>query len=156
VIEIAESTDPHFASLVPVCVESAGCQGIDLDPAAVIVAQDAAGTLFRLGPAVVDERDIVQAEAQLTGGSGSSPTTEWVVSYELTPSGADAFAAATKAATTEQSPRDRLAIVVDGIVVSVPQVQTTITSGNGVIDGRFTEQQARALASALTATPVSS
>lgn len=155
-IEIAGPTDTHFASLAPVCVESAGCQGIRLDPSAEIVAQDDAGTRFRLGPVVVDERDVARAQAVQVGGTGSSPTTEWVVSYELNPTGADALAAATRAATTEPSPRDRIAIVVDGIVVSAPQVQTTITSGNGVIDGRFTEQQARALASALTGTPVSS
>jgi preprotein translocase subunit SecD len=156
VIEIAEPTDLHFSSLTPLCVESAGCQGIDLDPSAELVAQDDAGIRYRLGPVVIDEADIARAEAVQMGGAGSSPATVWAVSYELSTIGTEALALATRAATTEPSPRDRLAIVVDGVVVSAPEVQTPITSGNGVIDGGFTEQQARALASALTATTVSS
>ncbi len=48
-------------------------------------------------------------------------------------------------------PQNRLAIVVDNKVISAPVVQSAITNGSGVINGSFTENRAKDLATQLNA-----
>lgn len=63
-----------------------------------------------------------------------------VVSFELTPDGATIFSDYTSAHVGEF-----LAIVLDGKVISSPQIQTAITGGSGVITGNFSFDDANNL-----------
>src|SRR6202011_1835074 len=59
---------------------------------------------------------------------------------------------------TEQYKGYRFAIVLDGVIQSAPVIRDAIYGGEAVITGRFTEQEARGLASVLEnplQTPVS-
>lgn len=100
---------------------------------------DADGTVYRLGPAIGDltRFEDVRAEQGEHGG--------WVVQIELSPDDAREFGEWTTAHVGDQ-----LAIVVDGEIVTAPTVQSPITGGTVQIAGRFTEDEARALATAIT------
>jgi SecD/SecF fusion protein len=66
------------------------------------------------------------------------------VSLKFTPQGADIFRRVTR-----DNINNRLAIVLDGEVISAPVIQSEIPNGQAVITGSFTAEEARALASAL-------
>lgn len=68
----------------------------------------------------------------------------WVISFALTPAGQQIFAD-----YTAQHIGDRLAIVLDGIVISAPTIQNAIIGGQGQISGDFSETQANSLAEQL-------
>jgi preprotein translocase subunit SecD len=64
---------------------------------------------------------------------------QWVISFELTPEGSDIFGA-----YTESHVGEPLAIVLDGVVLSAPTIQSRLDSG-GIISGNFTEDEAQQL-----------
>lgn len=66
---------------------------------------------------------------------------EPAVSFKFKKSGANKFAKA-----TSENIGKRLAIVLDGRVISAPVINSAITGGNGVITGNFTVQSANDLA----------
>ncbi|MBZ0318612.1 MAG: hypothetical protein K8L91_19515 [Anaerolineae bacterium] len=68
----------------------------------------------------------------------------WVISFTLTPTGQQIFAD-----YTAQHIGDRLAIVLDGVVISAPTIQNAITGEQGQISGDFSETQANSLAEQL-------
>ena len=65
----------------------------------------------------------------------------WQVDFSLTPSGTGQFAE-----VTGQNIGKRLAIVIDGQLITAPIIQSPITGGKGQITGNFTEQEAKNLA----------
>ncbi|MBE2182677.1 MAG: protein translocase subunit SecD [Anaerolineae bacterium] len=65
---------------------------------------------------------------------------EWFISFELTPEGAAIFGPYTAANVGQP-----MAIVLDGTVLSAPVINAQLTDG-GIIQGRFTEQEAQQLA----------
>ncbi len=67
-------------------------------------------------------------------------TGEWQISFALTDEGDDIFYE-----HTSNNQGERLAIVLDGVILSAPAIQSAI-SGSGVITGDFTREEARALA----------
>jgi len=73
------------------------------------------------------------------------PRGAWQVGFGLTASGKKEFARLTR-----ESIGRRLAILVEGRVVSAPMVRAEITGGRGVISGNFSEQEARALARSIS------
>ena len=150
VLQIVPLSSPIFGELKPACAESAGCPGVSTDPSNRLVAIDQSGDRLQLGPAFLTETDISRAEATQIGGGGPSATVEWAVAYELTPGGTDALAAVTSRALDKPAPRNQIAIVVDGVVVSAIAVQAAVTSGEGTITGNFNEDSARSLASELS------
>jgi preprotein translocase subunit SecD len=156
VLAIGASTKPEFHGLEPVCRKTVGCPGVPIDPSDDVVAIDRSGNWLHLGPAVITGEDIASARAVQVGGTQTNPVIEWVVGYELTPEGATAFADATTAAVAEPAPRNQIAILIDGVVISAPTVQNPITGGRGVIAGDYTESVAEALAASISPTSVSS
>src|SRR5213593_4520736 len=77
----------------------------------------------------------------------------WTVQLKFDGEGAKKFGQ-----ITEQYKGHRFAIVLDGIIQSAPVIRDAIYGGDAVITGRFTEQEARGLASVLEnplQTPVS-
>jgi len=156
VLAFGAPTDPTFDGSEPVCIDTAGCPDVEIDPAKDIVAIDRSANWLHLGPAVITEREVAGASAELVGTSGTDPAAQWVVTYRLTPAGAAAFGHATTTAVVERAPRNQIAILVDGVVASAPVVVAPITSGDGEITGNFTEAEARDLAASISPATVSS
>jgi SecD/SecF fusion protein len=72
------------------------------------------------------------------------PVKGWAISLEFDSTGADLFDKIAEAAVGKQ-----LAVIVDGVVISAPTLQTAHFGGRAEISGQFKEQEARQLATAL-------
>ena len=79
--------------------------------------------------------------------SQSSDT--WEVDLTLYGKDVPAFAALTATAADKTAPRNELALVVGGKVISAPRVSTSITGGHLQVSGDFTKQSATDLAEQL-------
>src|ERR1700716_3087423 len=105
-----------------------------------------------------EERLLVKKKADLGGNrvSGSNAyygNEGWTVQLKFDSEGAKIFGQ-----ITEKYKGHRFAIVLDGVIQSAPVIRDAIYGGDAVITGRFTEQEARGLASVLEnplQTPVS-
>jgi len=107
-----------------------------------IVLLGPAGDKYVLGPRIVDASDVEIAGAI----PDAPPSSGWSVSVNLTADGTAAFQTATESAVGS-----KIAIVVDGRIVSAPTVQATIASGDVVVTSGLTEREATSLASRLDA-----
>jgi preprotein translocase subunit SecD len=85
----------------------------------VILATADDTSRFELDPAVLDERDVATASAETDESSG-----RWMIAIHLTPSGTEALSR-----STADHLHGKLAWVVGGVVVSVPVVESRISSG---------------------------
>jgi SecD/SecF fusion protein len=114
--------------------------------------------LQREGEKPVEERLLVKKKADLSGdrvtSAGASYEKDgWVVHLRFDAEGAKKFGDITAAHV-----HHRFAIVLDGVIQSAPVIQDAIYGGDAQITGRFTEEEARGLASVLEnplQTPVS-
>jgi SecD/SecF fusion protein len=105
-----------------------------------------------------EERLLVKKKADLSGDRVSSAGASyerdgWVVHLRFDSEGAKRFGDITAAQI-----HHRFAIVLDGVIQSAPVIQDAIYGGDAQITGRFTEEEARGLASVLQnplQTPVS-
>ena len=97
---------------------------------------------YVLGARIVDASDVENAGAVPDAPPGSG----WSVSVNLTADGTAALETA-----TETTVGSRIAIVVDGRIVSEPTVAAPITSGDVVVASGLTEREAASLASRLDA-----
>src|SRR5437588_3158050 len=112
----------------------------------------------REGEKPIEERLLVKKKADLSGdrvsNAGASYEKDgWVVHLRFDAEGAKQFGNITAA-----NVHHRFAIVLDGIIQSAPVIQDAIYGGDAQITGRFTEEEARGLASVLEnplQTPVS-
>ena len=120
---------------------------------------DERGYRYELGPTAIDGAGIATAEAVVVAGSPSDDaelvvgtgSTLDVVQIQFDDSATAIFAALTGKLREKAPPRDQLAIVVDGIVVSAPEVYERISGGTAQITGNFTEAEAQTLADRLQA-----
>src|SRR5438046_527842 len=110
------------------------------------------------GEKPVEERLLIKKKADLSGdrvsGAGASYERDgWMVHLRFDSEGAKQFGNITAA-----NVHHRFAIVLDGVMQSAPVIQDAIYGGDAQITGRFTEEEARGLASVLEnplQTPVS-
>src|SRR5213595_1528237 len=110
------------------------------------------------GEKPVEERLLIKKKADLSGdrvsGAGASYERDgWMVHLRFDSEGAKQFGNITAA-----NVHHRFAIVLDGVIQSAPVIQDAIYGGDAQITGRFTEEEARGLASVLQnplQTPVS-
>jgi preprotein translocase subunit SecD len=107
-----------------------------------IVLLGPAGDKYVLGPRIVDASDVENAAADPDAPPGSG----WSVSVNLTAGGTAALETA-----TETSVGSRIAIVVDGRIVSAPTVAAPITGGDVVVATGLTEHAATSLVTRLDA-----
>ena len=136
-----------------------GTQGFDSVNSQIVACGtgNTAGVKYVLGAAVIQGSDLTTVAAGL-----SQTNNQWVINFNLNGSGTSRFANFTTAANTkyydtstqqQTSVLDQFAIVLDGKVVSAPQVASPITGGAGQITGApptgFTENQANNLANVL-------
>ncbi|MEU6801883.1 preprotein translocase subunit SecD [Streptomyces neyagawaensis] len=96
---------------------------------------------YRLGPVAVRGTEVSEAEAARDEQSNG-----WYVKLDFTSAGAMKFANVTGQLSQQVSPQNQFAIVLDGVVVSAPEVNGPITGGEAQISGSFTKQEARQLA----------
>ncbi|HDH03678.1 MAG TPA: hypothetical protein ENH15_05480, partial [Actinobacteria bacterium] len=90
--------------------------------------------VYQVGPTALTGTDVDNALALVgVGGAGSG----WTVQLELTSEGGEKFAAVTGALArfTPGTPQRQLAIVLDGVVVSAPQVTPGIDPAVGIDGG---------------------
>ncbi len=124
--------------------------GITSDPKAPIVACDKEGTgKFILGPADVEGTEIKSAQGQ-PRMEGQVLTGDWQVSLTFKSDGTDQFAESSKRLVTLPPPRNQFAMVLDGLVISAPRMQSVINDGQASITGNFTSESANALAKQLS------
>ena len=105
-----------------------------------------------------EERLLVKKKADLGGdrvteSSAYYGNEGWTVQLKFDSEGAKKFGQ-----ITEANVGHRFAIVLDGVIQSAPSIRTAIYGGDAIITGRFTEPEARGLASVLEnplQTPVS-
>jgi preprotein translocase subunit SecD len=98
-------------------------------------------TIYRLEGIVITGADLQKAVAVFETSSQTQADSGWQVSFTLNGQGASKFASATQQLVGRQ-----LAIVLDNIVISAPEVRSAITGGQGVITGNFTADEAKNLA----------
>lgn len=124
--------------------------GITSNPKAPIVACDKEGTgKFILGPADVEGTEIKSAQGQ-PRMEGQVLTGDWQVSLTFKSDGTDQFAESSKRLVTLPPPRNQFAMVLDGLVISAPRMQSVINDGQASITGNFTSESANALAKQLS------
>jgi len=135
------------------CTDQKNLQGgFTPDPTKPMVACDKEGNeKYVLGPAEVMGTDVDSAVAQLGTNSQGNTTGQWEVGLNFTSSGTRKFADVTTrlAAVTKGEPRNRFAILLDGLVISAPTTNERIAGGKASISGNFTQQTAGDLANQL-------
>jgi preprotein translocase subunit SecD len=89
--------------------------------------------------------EVLISNADFTWAASRRDDLGWAVNFKLTDDASARFAE-----VTERMVGKRLAMLVDGKVVSAPTVQSRIV-GSGQITGNFTEQEAQRIAEGLTA-----
>jgi len=101
---------------------------------------------------LVDKTDL-SGEHLVTAYMGTrGDTGEPIVNFRFDRTGAKIFSRITKQYNAEDNPPGRrLALVLDGNVLSAPNIRTHIPGGQGYIEGSFTFDTARLLASQLSA-----
>ncbi len=121
---------------------------VDL-PSQPLIACDDAGNRYLLGPSMVEGTHVKDASF----GIPQQGVGDYVVNVEFDGTGSKEFADVTTriAGQTNALTGDdqRLAIVLDGKVLSDPSNQEPITGGRAEISGAFTQEQAQSLANSL-------
>jgi protein-export membrane protein SecD len=90
--------------------------------------------VYHVGPAFLTGSDMVGGEDRFSGTGGHGAAGGWVVVPEFTGEGGEKFRAATGelAGFAFGDPRRQLAIVVDGVVTSAPQVAEDVNPAQGL------------------------
>jgi preprotein translocase subunit SecD len=101
---------------------------------------------FALGPAFLTGQDVTAATPVQVPG-----TSTWTVHVELTETGRATVLVATTSLASHKPPRNKVAIMVDGFVVSAVNV-TGPVSGSVEVSGGLTQQQAQVIAQRIVAT----
>ena len=125
------------------------------NPGTQIVSCDRSGNKYALDAAKVQGTQISDATAEL-----STTSNQWEVTLRLNSAGTSAFGALTlhqyntyysaaQAGNQDDYWLDAIAVVLDGNVVTAPQIQSAIPGGNAQITGNFTRAQAEELAAQL-------
>jgi preprotein translocase subunit SecD len=130
------------------------CANPSTDPARApkdqpLIACDPSGAAkYLLGPAELDGTAITDATAGRDPKSGA-----WLVQLTMTADGADAFGKVSTRLYQNKlaslSPRDQFAFVLDGSVISAPQMNGQILDGRPSISGSFTQESSKTLADQL-------
>ncbi|MGW4202267.1 protein translocase subunit SecD [Streptomyces sp. NPDC004726] len=144
----AADLEKKFAALNCLDEKSRATAGSDAKPEDTMVAcgQNGAGSWdkYVLGPAEVDGKDVDEAKGQLDQQRGM-----WIVTMDFTKSGSKKFEKITGKLASQQSPQNQFAIVLDGEVVSAPEVKQAL-SANAEISGNFNQQSAQDLGNILS------
>lgn len=118
------------------------------DPDVPLITCDPTGsTKYVLGPVEVDGADITDAVAATQTTQQGASTGEWAVQLTFNSQGGDAIKAMSTRLISLDSPRNQFGAVLDGLVITDPQVLGV--TDNPSITGGFTQATAKALADQL-------
>ncbi|MEA2001348.1 MAG: protein translocase subunit SecD [Actinomycetota bacterium] len=104
------------------------------DPFAIVYLRDDGGLFYALGPAFLTGADMTGAEAGFAGVSLGQGGGGWTVDPSFTSEGGDKFEEATAFLSTfpPGDPRRQMAIVLDGVVISAPQIAADVAAGEAL------------------------
>lgn len=133
--------------------------GVDTaaDPDTPMAACDSTGyEKYILGPSELAGGNIVSTEAFEIEIPDAEPSDnaqeqEWALTVEWDEEGATALSELSRRVMTLESPRDRVAIVLEGTVLSAPRIASETLGGSVQMSGNFTQEEARLLAAQLGA-----
>ncbi|HEX6954129.1 MAG TPA: protein translocase subunit SecD [Agromyces sp.] len=117
-----------------------------------LVTCDSSRTIkYLLGPVEVSGEDIVDATNGMVQTQTGATTGQWAVNIVFNERGAEQFAEVSQRlfALNGQTPRDQFAFVLDGAVLSAPQMNGVITDGRPQVTGSFDQESSKALADQL-------
>jgi preprotein translocase subunit SecD len=140
--------EKQFTTLDCTDDKARGTLGDNVKPTepAVACGKNSAGQWekYILGPAEVNGKDVDDAKGQLDQQRGM-----WIVTMDFTDAGAKKFQKITGRLSQQQPPMNQFAIVLDGEVVSAPQVNQTL-SASAEITGNFDQDSAQNLGNILS------
>ncbi|MFG3436894.1 protein translocase subunit SecD [Nonomuraea sp. NPDC047897] len=120
-------------------------QGVQDDPNKQFAGCESDGSFkYVLDVAKVVGTDIDTASAGVRQGS-----TEWVVQLDFKSKGAGEWSKLTSAAFNSPEPRNKVAVVLDGVVITAPNIISPIPGGRAEITGGFNQKSATDLAEQL-------
>jgi len=102
-----------------------------------------------MGPVEMDGSDVKTATSGPEMTQQGTLTGRYEVRLEFNAEGAKTFGEVTTRLIDLEDPRNRFAILLDGVIISAPSVNNAITNGKAVITGNFTQVQAEDLANQL-------
>lgn len=142
---VSTEINVRFAALD--CTKAENLQGTGADAVADNIVACSQDGLYKyiLGPAEVVGRQVSEASSGLDQQTG----TQWLVNLSFNSEGTAAFGAITSRVVNLADPLNRVAIVLDGLVVSAPTINEAIPGGTAQISGGFTQQSASDLANVL-------
>jgi preprotein translocase subunit SecD len=161
--EPADSSDPNWITpelyrefertdcTVPQSPEERETQDAD---APVVACEPETGTKYLLGPVEIQGTGIKDASYGTAQNSQGVSLNQFAVNLQFGPEATERFRALSErlygiGSATPGDPRHQFAILLDGQVVSAPQMNAVISDGQAQITGSFTEEQARFLAEQL-------
>lgn len=132
--------DPASVEAALAALDCGAPQRDRVDPARPLVACDNQSVKYALKPAFLTGAEVAKAQAEVDTQSG-----RWIIQLSFTSNGSKTWGDFTAAHVGSQ-----VAVVLDGKVVSAPEIQEAILGGNTQISGNFTREQAEDLAARLT------
>lgn len=154
-----------YDALMLDCKNPKNLKGGAQDPKKAVIscARDGSGAVYILGPAELKGTDLTSATSALEQTSQGSNTNQWIVSLEFNKQGTADFAKIStrllQYRNDQTAPqKNQFAIVLDGLTVSAPGIESAITGGKAQISGGtnsngthgFTQAAANSLANQLS------
>jgi preprotein translocase subunit SecD len=99
---------------------------------------------YLLGPTLIEGIQLDKAVAGVPQND-----VRWVVNLTFNSDGSVAFENATRTLASRSDPQNRFAIVLDGVTISAPSVNSAIPGGRAEISGNFNQQSATQLSNVL-------
>jgi preprotein translocase subunit SecD len=99
---------------------------------------------YLLGPTLIEG---IQLDTAVAGVPQND--VRWVVNLSFNSDGSVAFENATRTLASRSDPQNRFAIVLDGVTISAPSVNSAIPGGRAEISGDFNQQSATQLSNVL-------
>ncbi len=104
---------------------------------------------YILGPVEMGGETITDAQAVIGTTSTGATTGQWVVQMTLNAEGTETFGQISTRMYGATPPLNQFAFVLDGLVLSAPEMNGQILDGRPSISGSFTEESAKSLADQL-------
>lgn len=154
-----------YDALMLDCKNPKNLKGGAQDPKKAVIscARDGSGAVYILGPAELKGTDLTSATSALEQTSQGSNTNQWIVSLEFNKQGTADFSKISTRLLQYRNDKtapqkNQFAIVLDGLSVSAPGIESAITGGKAQISGGtnangthgFTQAAANSLANQLS------
>ncbi|MFC5790664.1 protein translocase subunit SecD [Agromyces tardus] len=147
---ITPALQDQFDTFDCASIDSSGANAAPADEP--LVTCDSGRTIkYLLGPVEVSGENITDATNGMVTTQTGASTGQWAVNIVFDDQGTKDFATVSQRlfALNGQTPRDQFAFVLDGAVLSAPQMNGVITDGRPQITGSFTQESSKALADQL-------